>query len=288
VTEAPIRRRDLGWLAAVVLAGGVAGPLLLMLGLAATPASSASLLLNLEGLFTLGIAWIVLRENVDLGIGLGAAAILLGALLLSWTGQSGGMNWRALAIVGACAAWGLDNNLTRKLSSADPLQLAMIKGLVAGACNASLGLFQASFLPAVSSIAAAMAVGFVGYGVSLVCFILALRHLGAARTGAYFSFAPFVGASIAVLVFGEPMTPTFLVAAGLMAAGLYLHVAERHEHEHVHEPMAHEHRHVHDAHHQHAHGPDDPPGEPHTHRHTHVRLVHSHLHYPDIHHRHRH
>ena len=128
----------------------------------------------------------------------------------------------------------------------------------------------------------------LGIYVVLVCFILALRHLGTARTSAYFSFAPFLGASISILAFAEPLTPRFLVAGGLMASGLYLHLAERHEHLHVHEPMAHEHRHVHDAHHQHAHGPNDPPGEPHTHWHEHERLVHSHPHYPDIHHRHDH
>jgi drug/metabolite transporter (DMT)-like permease len=288
VTEAPIRGGDLPWLGALVLAGGVVGPLLLMVGLAVTPASAASLLLNLEGLCTLGIAWVVFRENVDLRIGFGAAAILLGAIVLSWTGRTGGINWGALAIVGACGAWGIDNNLTRKLSTADPEQLAMIKGLAAGTFNTALGLLRTPVWPPIWSIAAAMTVGFVGYGVSLVCFILALRHLGTARTGAYFSFAPFAGASFAILAFGDRVTLTFLVAAGLMAVGLYLHLAERHEHEHVHDLMAHEHRHVHDAHHQHEHGPNDPPGEPHTHWHEHVRLVHAHPHYPDIHHRHGH
>ncbi|HKV99292.1 MAG TPA: DMT family transporter [Vicinamibacterales bacterium] len=287
-TEAPIRRGDLPWLGAVVLAGGVVGPVLLMTGLAATAASTASLLLNLEGLFTLGIAWVIFRENVDLRIGLGAGAILLGAALLSWTGHAGGVNWGALAIVGACVAWGIDNNLTRKLSAADPVQLAMIKGLAAGVFNTALGLSRASAWPPVSAIATAMAVGFFGYGVSLVCFILALRHLGTARTGAYFSLAPFAGASVAVLVFSESVTPVFVVAAALMVVGVYLHLAERHDHQHTHEPMSHEHRHVHDAHHQHTHGPDDPPGEPHTHRHDHPRLAHSHPHYPDIHHRHDH
>jgi len=288
VTEAPIRRHDLPWLGAVVLAGGVAGPLLLMIGLAGASASAASLLLNLEGVFTLGIAWVVFRENVDFRIGLGAAAILLGAVLLSWTGQAGRFQWGAIAIVGACAAWGIDNNLTRKLSTADPVQLAMIKGLAAGTFNTTLGLSHASGWPPAWAIVAAMAVGFVGYGISLVCFIFALRHLGTARTGAYFSLAPFAGASVAVLAFSESITPAFLAAAGLMAVGLFLHLAEHHEHEHVHEPLAHEHRHVHDEHHQHAHGPNDPPGEPHTHWHEHPRLVHSHPHYPDIHHRHSH
>jgi drug/metabolite transporter (DMT)-like permease len=288
MTEAPVRRTDLPWLAAVVASGGIAGPLLLMVGLSATPASTASLLLNLEGVFTLGIAWVVFRENVDRRVGLGAAAILLAAVLLSWTGDAGGVRWNTLAIVGACAAWGIDNNLTRRLSSADPVYLAMIKGLVAGTCNVSLAIFLGSTRPATGVTVAALAVGFVTYGVSLVCFIFGLRHLGTARTGAYFSVAPFVGASTAILALGEPITVPFLIAAGLMATGLYLHLAERHEHVHVHEPLPHEHRHVHDEHHQHAHGPDDPPGEPHTHRHTHARLVHSHPHYPDIHHRHEH
>jgi len=287
-TEAPVRRADLPWLAAVVVSGGIVGPLLLMVGLSATAASTASLLLNLEGVFTLGIAWVVFRENVDFRVGLGAATILLAAVLLSWTGGTGGLRWSSLAIVGACAAWGIDNNLTRRLSSADPVHLAMIKGLVAGTCNVVLAVFLGSTRPAIGATIAAMTLGFVTYGVSLVCFIFGLRHLGTARTGAYFSVAPFVGASTAILALGEPISVPFLIAAGLMATGLYLHLAERHEHVHVHEPLTHEHRHVHDEHHQHAHGPDDPPGEPHTHRHTHVRLVHSHRHYPDIHHRHEH
>jgi drug/metabolite transporter (DMT)-like permease len=287
-TEAPIRRADLPWLGAIVLTGGVAGPLLLMVGLAATPASAASLLLNLEGVFTLSIAWIVFRENVDLRVGLGAAAILVAAALLSWTGGAGGFRWGGFAIAAACLAWAIDNNLTRKLSAADPVHLAMIKGLAAGTFNVLLASLLGSAWPEVGAVTAAAAVGFVTYGVSLVCFILALRHLGTARTGAYFSFAPFVGASIAILEFGEPVTAPFLIAAGLMGIGLYLHLAERHEHVHIHEPLAHEHRHVHDEHHQHAHGPDDPAGEPHSHWHAHPRLVHSHPHYPDIHHRHGH
>jgi drug/metabolite transporter (DMT)-like permease len=286
--EPTLQRGDAPVLAFIVVLGGMAGPLLLMIGLAATPASTASLLLNLEGVFTLGIAWVVFRENVDLRIGAGAAAILGAAVLLSWSAGPEAVSWRSLSIAGACLAWAIDNNLTRKLSNADPVQLAMIKGLGAGALNAALGMMVGAQWPQISAALAAGAVGLLGYGVSLVCFILALRHLGTARTGAYFSVAPFVGAIVAVAALGESITPRFLVAAALMAAGLYLHVTERHEHEHVHEPMAHEHRHVHDAHHQHAHAPGDPAGEPHTHWHEHSRLVHSHPHYPDMHHRHHH
>lgn len=286
--EAPLTQRDWGWMALVVLAGGVAGPVLLMIGLSSTPASSAALLLNVEGLATMGIAWLVFRENVDRRLLIGAAAILAGAVLLSWRGGPAGISLGALAIVGACLAWGIDNNLSRKLSASDPVQIAMVKGLVAGGVNLALGLARGANLPALPALAGAGLVGFFGYGVSLVLFVLGLRHLGSARTGAYFSSAPFIGALLAIALFGEPVTARLIVAAVLMSIGLYLHLAERHGHEHVHEPMEHTHAHVHDAHHQHAHGPDDPPGEPHVHQHAHAHLVHAHPHYPDLHHRHDH
>lgn len=285
--EAPLRRLDVPWLAAVVLFGGVLGPLLLMLGLARSDAAAASLLLNLEGLATMGIAWVVFRENVDRRLLLGAFAILAGAVLLSWQGHAN-FQWSGLLIGGACLCWGIDNNLTRKLSSSDPMQIAMIKGLVAGAVNLTLALWLGAAVPPVGTLAAAGIVGFLGYGVSLALFVLGLRHLGAARTGAYFSLAPFVGAVLSVLVLGEPLSLQLLIAGALMGVGLWLHLAERHEHEHLHEPMEHEHRHYHDEHHQHTHTHADPPGEPHAHWHRHARLVHRHPHYPDLHHRHRH
>ncbi|MFO1068407.1 MAG: DMT family transporter [Geminicoccaceae bacterium] len=287
-TEAALARADLPWLALVVLAGGIAGPVLLMAGLAATPAATASLLLNLEGIATLAIAWLVFRENVDRRLLAGAAAILAGAALLSWQGGPAGFGPGALAIAAACLAWGIDNNLTRKLSAADPVQIAAIKGLAAGAVNTALALGSGAALPTPAQLAAAGLVGLVGYGISLVLFVLALRHLGAARAGAYFSTAPFVGAALSVALLGEPATWQLAAAALLMAAGLYLHLAERHDHEHRHEAMAHAHRHVHDAHHRHAHAPGDPPGEPHAHWHRHAPLVHRHPHYPDLHHRHGH
>ncbi len=291
--EAPLRKADLPWLAAVVLAGGAIGPALLMLGLARVPATSASLLLNAEGIATMLIAWLVFHENADRRIVLGACAILAGAALISWqpgtpmgAGGFGGMG--ALFILGACLAWGIDNNLSRRLSSTDPVQIAMIKGLVAGTVNLSLAWSLGGHLPPPASLAGAAVIGFAGYGASLVLFLLGLRHLGAARTGAYFSLAPFIGALLAVLVLGESVTWPLLIAGLLMGLGLYLHLAERHAHEHTHEMMEHEHAHVHDAHHQHEHGPDDPPGEPHSHPHGHESLTHSHAHYPDLHHRHRH
>lgn len=286
--EAPLRRADLPWLAAVILAGGIVGPVLLMLGLSVTPASSAALLLNLEGLATMGIAWAVFRENADRRIVFGALCILAGAALLSWQDAAGEVGWGAFGIVGACLAWGIDNNLTRKLSAADPVQIAMLKGLVAGAVNLVLALWHGATLPPAGPLLGAGAVGFLGYGVSLVLFVLALRHLGAARTGAYFSMAPFIGALLALGLFGESPTARLVAAAMLMGVGLYLHLVEHHDHEHEHEELVHEHAHVHDEHHRHAHGPDEPAGEPHVHVHRHAPMVHRHPHYPDLHHRHTH
>jgi drug/metabolite transporter (DMT)-like permease len=287
-SERPLRRTDLPWLGLVVLSGGITGPLLLMVGLTRTSASTASLLLNIEGLATMGIAWLVFRENVDRRLLLGALAILAGAVLLSWEGRAEGLGLGAVAIVGACIAWGIDNNLTRKLSGGDPVQIAMIKGLAAGAVNLLLAVGRGATLPPAPTIVMAGFIGLLGYGVSLVLFVLALRHLGTARTGAYFSTAPFIGGSLAIALLGDPLSGPFVAAAVLMGIGVYLHITERHEHVHVHAPLEHEHSHVHDEHHGHDHGADDPEGEPHTHVHRHEPLRHSHPHYPDLHHRHGH
>ncbi len=282
-----LARADWPWLATAVLAGGIAGPVLMMVGLAHTPAASAALALNLEGVFTLALAWVVFRENVDRRLLVGAAAILAGAALLSWQDGASGGGWGLAAIAGACLAWAIDNNLTRKISAGDPVQIALIKGLIAGAVNTGLALAAGQALPAGPVMLAAGALGLGAYGLSLVLFVLALRGLGTARTGAYFSTAPFVGAVLAVLVLGEAPTPLLAAAGLLMALGLYLHLTEDHAHDHVHEALEHDHPHRHDDHHQHGHdGPD--PALPHSHAHAHPRLVHRHPHYPDIHHRHNH
>jgi drug/metabolite transporter (DMT)-like permease len=234
----------------------------------------------------MGIAWLVFRENVDRRLLLGAAAILAGAVVLSLSGEGARLDLGGLLIAAACLSWGIDNNLTRKLSSADPVQIAMLKGLVAGTVNLALALLLGASVPEGGLIAAGAVVGFLGVGVSLVMFMLALRHLGAARTGAYFSLAPFIGAALAVLLFREPVTVQVLVAGALMGLGLWLHLAERHEHWHEHEVLEHEHAHTHDEHHQrHHHGP---LSEPHSHWHRHEPIRHKHPHYPDLHHRHEH
>ena len=287
--EVALTRVELPWLAGAIVAGGVLGPVLLMVGLARTGAAAASLLLSLEGAATALMAWFIFHENFDRRIALGMACLVGGAVVLSWTGTPSLASVTGpLAIVGACLAWGLDNNLTRKVSLADPLQIVELKGLIAGPFNLVLGLAAGASMPAVSAITAAGVVGFLGYGVSLALFVAALRHLGTARTGAYFSTAPFLGSAAAVLALGEPLTAQLVVAGCLMAAGVWLHLTEHHEHEHVHELLAHAHPHVHDEHHRHAHNPFDPPGEPHTHYHEHAPMRHTHPHAPDMHHTHRH
>ena len=283
-------RAERRWLIGAVLAGGVVGPVLLMAGLAAMPASGASLLLNAESVFTALIAWFVFKENVDTRIALGMGCIVAGALWLSWPQhglQFSGL-WPALYVLGACLAWGIDNNLTRKVSLSDATWIASVKGLVAGSVNLLLALGLGAALPAPRPLFGALLLGLLAYGVSLVLFVVALRHLGAARTGAYFSVAPFIGALLAVAM-GDAFTAPLLGAVVLMALGVWLHLTERHEHAHEHLPQEHSHAHVHDdGHHRHDHTEPVAPGTRHNHPHRHEAMVHAHPHAPDMHHPHRH
>lgn len=282
-------RSDYPWLAAAIACGGVLAPALLLFGLSLTNAATASLLLNLEAVLTAAIAWIAFHENVDRRIFLGMTAIVAGGVLLSsQEAPRVGSLAGCLLIAGACLAWALDNNLTRRVSGGDAVAIACLKGLAAGLINTALAFSVGAAVPQTSALLGAAVLGFLGYGVSLVLFIIALRGLGTARTGAYFSVAPFFGAVLALAALDESVTPLFWIAAGLMAIGVRLHLTERHEHVHVHEAMTHEHAHVHDVHHRHLHDASWNGGEPHTHAHRHPRIVHSHPHYPDLHHRHRH
>jgi drug/metabolite transporter (DMT)-like permease len=286
---APIPRPDWPWLAAAIAAGGVAGPILLMHGLARTDAASASLLLNLEAVLTAAIAWTVFRENVDRRVFAGMVAIIAGGVLLSTDAapRAGGF-LGALLVAAACLAWAIDNTLTRRVSGGDAATLACLKGLAAGTVNFALAWALGAPFPAASGWLGAGLLGFLGYGVSLVLYIVALRNLGTARTGAYFSVAPFFGALLAIAILGERPATAFWFAASLMALGVWLHLSERHEHRHAHEAQEHAHEHVHDAHHRHAHDFPWDGREPHVHSHRHAPLVHSHPHYPDLHHRHTH
>jgi drug/metabolite transporter (DMT)-like permease len=283
---------ELKWLAGAVLAGGVAGPVLLMLGLAAMPATSASLLLNAEAVFTALLAWIVFKENVDRRIALGMLAIVAGGLVLAWPGRLDAAGWRpALCVAGACLAWAIDNNLTRKVSLADASWVAMVKGLTAGATNLVLALALGASWPAPAVVLAAALVGFASYGASLALFVVGLRELGTARTGAYFSVAPFFGALLAVALLGEPVSAALVLAGVLMALGVALHLSERHEHAHPHDAVEHTHEHLHgqgDGHHEHPHPAGVDAGTRHSHPHRHEALVHAHAHFPDAHHRHGH
>jgi drug/metabolite transporter (DMT)-like permease len=285
-----LSRPEVGWLVAAIAFGGVAAPILLMYGLANMPASGASLLLNGEAVFTALLAWFAFRENFDGRIAFGMALIVAGAAAIAWQGHASvGTVVPTLAVLGACLAWAIDNNLTRKVSLADATFIAMCKGLASGAVNVALALVVArAAWPAPAVAAATMAVGFAAYGVSLALFVVALRGLGTARTGAYFSTAPFAGAALSIALLGEPLTAGLAVGGVLMAAGVWLHLSERHEHRHTHVPATHTHEHEHDEHHQHAHDAADPQGERHTHEHVHASMTHSHAHYPDSHHRHGH
>jgi drug/metabolite transporter (DMT)-like permease len=281
-------RNEVPWFAGAILAGGIIGPVLLMFGLTGMPASGASLLLNAESVFTALLAWFAFKENFDRRIALGMLAIVAGAVVLSVpSGAHISGLWPTLAILGACFAWGVDNNLTRKVSLTDATWIASVKGLVSGIVNLGLAFSLGASMPALPKLAGAMLVGLLAYGVSLALFVVGLRHLGTARTGAYFSVAPFFGSALAVLM-GEPVTMPLLMAGALMALGTWLHLTEHHEHRHVHEDMEHNHEHVHDIHHQHAHDTPVTPGTRHSHRHRHEPMFHTHPHFPDAHHRHSH
>lgn len=291
LTDAPtvrLVRSEVLWFAGAIAAGGMIAPVLLMIGLTGMPASGASLLLNAEAVFTALLAWVAFKENFDKRIALGMLAIIAGAVVLSWPEHTGfGNLWPALAVLGACLAWGIDNNLTRKVALNDATWIASIKGLAAGSVNLALAFSLGVSLPSLPNIAGAMLLGFFAYGVSLALFVVGLRHLGTARTGAYFSVAPFFGAILAIAL-GDPVTVPLLIAGALMMAGIWLHLTERHEHEHQHMVLEHEHEHIHDEHHQHLHDAQTGTQTQHSHWHRHEDLKHTHPHYPDAHHQHRH
>lgn len=278
------------WLLGAILFGGVLGPVALLFGLTYTSGSTASLLLNLEAVLTALLAWFVFKESADRRIVLGMVAIVAGGAVLSWpTGDTGSSHWIGPILIAlACLCWAIDNNLTRKVSASDALFIAVSKGLIAGTVNSLLAWSMGALLPDTAIALSTLAVGLLGYGISLVLFVLALRGLGTARTGAYFSTAPFIGAALSVVLLGESPSGVFWLAAALMALGVWLHLTERHEHEHTHQPLAHTHSHVHDADHQHAHEFAWDGREPHEHWHQHPAMTHKHPHFPDIHHRHRH
>lgn len=285
-----LQRAEWPWLVGAIVFGGVLGPLALMFGLTRTSASTASLLLNLEAVLTAVIAWVVFKENADRRLVLGMLAIAAGSAVLSWPGSiaQGRELIGPLAIIAGCLCWAIDNNLTRRVSASDALFVAAAKGGMAGTVNVSLALALGLSLPDGLTLLSTLTVGLLGYGVSLVLFVLALRGLGTARTGAYFSTAPFLGAAVSITLLGEATSYAFWIASALMGWGVWLHLSERHEHAHTHERLFHRHRHDHDDHHQHQHDFEWAGEGSHVHWHSHEAISHKHPHYPDIHHRHSH
>lgn len=285
-----LSRREWPWLLGAIAFGGVLGPVALMFGLTHTSGATASLLLNLEAVLTALLAWVVFKENAGRRIVFGMLSIVAGGLVLSWPSASASASgWVGpLAISAACLCWAIDNNLTRSVSGADATFIASTKGLIAGLVNCGLALLAGLALPDTGTVFITMFVGLIGYGASLVLFVLALRGLGTARTGAYFAIAPFIGASIALVLLAEPAGPTFWMASALMGLGVWLHLTEHHEHTHSHEPIEHSHLHDHDEHHQHEHDHGWDDHATHEHPHQHTAVTHKHPHYPDIHHRHTH
>jgi drug/metabolite transporter (DMT)-like permease len=286
--EAPLRRADLPLLAGVVGFGGVAGPLLMLYGLERSSATVASLLLNLEAVFTTLVAVVVFREWIGRR-GVAALAVVVAGCALSTWAVGGDTRSLAgpLAIAGACVCWAIDNNLTQRLSLRDPLAVVCVKGLGAAPIALAVALAVRAPLPAPKAAAGALLLGCIAYGVSLALYVRASRALGAARTGVLFAAAPFVGAALAIPINHEPPSLRLAAAALLIAAGIALLLTERHGHRHRHEPLEHEHLHTHDEHHRHAHRGDEGP-EPHSHPHHHEPLEHAHPHASDAHHRHKH
>lgn len=284
-----LQRSDLPWLAGAVLSGGILAPVLLLWGLAGMSAGSAALLLNAEAVLTALVSAVLFREAVGARVWMASLVMLGGGILLAWQPDGGvPVVLHAAAVLAACLLWGVDNNLTRNIAASDALTLAMVKCGAAGTVNFALGAYASAALPAGWHIAAAMVLGAASYGASLVLYVIALRHLGSARTGAHFATAPFIGAAVAIAL-GEPLTGLFVVALAMMAGATWLVLTEHHAHPHTHVRLEHAHRHRHDQHHRHEHDATDVSGEEaHSHWHVHEPVAHSHAHLPDVHHRHRH
>jgi len=289
--EARLQRSDLPWLAGAVSAGGIAAPILLMFSLRSTPAATAALLLNFESVATTLIAGLIFHEAVGRKTGWAVGLITLASILLSWENNGQwGLAPGALGILAACTLWGLDNNFTRNISARNPLVIVAWKGLGAGTFSVILALVTGQAFPAPAVILRALLLGGVSYGLSIMLFILALRDLGAARTSALFSSAPFIGMILAFVLFRDPLAPTFLLALPVMLGGALLLIGEGHQHEHYHPRLVHEHRHRHDdGHHTHVHAAGEIPAHGwHSHPHIHEPQTHTHPHTPDLHHQHRH
>jgi drug/metabolite transporter (DMT)-like permease len=283
--EAGIKSPDIKWLAGAIISGGIAAPIILMISLKNTPASTASLLLNFECVATTLIAMLIFKEAISRRAWIAIAVITLASILLSTNfGNSWGMSLGAFGVILACVLWGLDNNFTRNISAKDPLTIVAWKGLISGTFSLLLGFLLGQQLPALTSILSILLLGFLSYGLSTMLFIYSMRGLGAARTSALYGTAPLAGVLLSIIIFGELPSLLFIIAAIIMLGGALLLINEEHAHSHVHTVLFHEHSHRHD---DHAHKHDEVDGV-HSHEHEHPAEEHEHRHMPDIHHRHGH
>jgi drug/metabolite transporter (DMT)-like permease len=283
--EAGIKSPDIKWLAGAIISGGIVAPIILMISLQNTSASTASLLLNFEGVGTTLIALLFFKEAISRRAWTAIIVITLASIFLSTNFKSGfGLSLGALGIILACMLWGLDNNLTRNISGKDPLAIVAWKGLVAGTFSFFLAFFLGDQLPSLTIILSTLVLGFVSYGLSTMLFIRSMRGLGAARTSAMYGTAPLVGVLLSIVIFGELPSFLFIIAAGLMIGGALLLINEQHTHTHLHTALIHEHSHERD---DPAHGHDEVDGV-HSHEHEHPTEEHDHDHMPDNHHRHGH
>jgi drug/metabolite transporter (DMT)-like permease len=291
VNEASLKINDFKWLSGAILTGGVAAPIILLISLKATPASTASLLLNFESIATTIIALLIFGESAGRRVWIAIIFITIASTLLTIeTKGDWGISLGSIGVLFACVLWGLDNNLTRNISSKDPITIVLIKGLAAGGVSFFIALFTGANFPGIKFVIESIIIGFFCYGLSIVLFIRSLRSLGASKTGAYFSIAPFIGVVLSFLIFKESPNLFFVIALPLIILGVILLTFEKHFHKHEHKEIIHEHRHSHDdGHHNHVHDfPGFTPSLVHSHIHKHEDIIHSHEHTPDIHHRHSH
>ncbi len=285
-TEAGIKKADIKWLAGAILSGGVMAPIVLMISLKNTPASTASLLLNFEGVGTTLIALLFFREAISRRAWMAILVITLASIFLSTNFAEGfGLSLGAMGIILACVLWGLDNNLTRNISGKDPLVIVAWKGVVAGTFSFFLAFLLGNPMPSLPSIISTMILGFISYGMSTILFILSMRGLGAARTSALYGTAPLAGVLLSIIIFGESPSSSYSLAGILMIGGALMLINEEHAHSHTHTAMLHEHSHRHD---DPTHAHDSETVGTHSHEHEHAEEEHEHDHMPDLHHRHGH
>jgi drug/metabolite transporter (DMT)-like permease len=277
-------RTSLPNLTLAVVLGGAVGPALLAVGLGLVPAATASLLLNLELVFTTIVAGLVFHEHLGRHVITGTALVVAGSIALTWSGDPN-LRWGALVIAAACLCWAVDNSATAAIDQITPSHITLAKGVIAGGTNLIIGLTTTA-TPAVGPILWALLIGAIGYGASITLWVAGARDLGAARGQLVFATAPFVGAVVAWSVFAEPITARELIAFAIAASGVAFVLGSHHGHDHTHEPLSHSHDHQHDEHHDHLHEPV--VSGRHTHQHTHHPITHLHPHVPDLHHRHDH